>query len=134
MPNQSAEGKRAAAASIARSIDGALKEAEALPASLAEAGTIRSVGDRPLIVLTAMIPMTPDERAQLKLDEQQAKDFKNLWKTMHDEEASWSSHSQHIVVPDASHYIQFFRPDIVIAAVRSVVEGVRAQATPVVAP
>ena len=63
----------------------------------------------------------------LKLNEQQATEFKNLWKTMHDEEASWSSHSQHIVVPDASHYIQFYRPDIVIAAVRSVVDGVRTQ-------
>ncbi len=45
---------------------------------------------------------------------------------MHDDEASWSSRSQHILVSDASHDIQFFRPDLVIAAVRSVVDSVRA--------
>ena len=106
MPNQSADGLRASSAYISGSISGALKEAEALTTSLAEAGTIRTVGDRPLVVLTAMLPMTPEQRKQLKLDEKQATAFKDLWKTMHDEEASWSSRSQHIVVPDASHYIQ----------------------------
>ena len=73
-----------------------------------------------------MIPMTAEERAQMKLSEDGAQAFKREWKAMHDDEASWSSRSQHILVPDASHYIQFFRPDLVIAAVRSVVDSVRA--------
>ena len=126
MPNQSADGLRASSAYISQSINGALKEAVALEASFLEAGTIRTVGDRPLIVLTAMLPMTPAQRKLLKLDEQQATAFKDVWKSMHVEEASWSSRGQHVVVPDASHYIQFYRPDIVIAAVRSVVDSVRA--------
>ena len=44
---------------------------------------------------------------------------------MHNEEASWSRHSRHELVPDATHYIQFDRPDVVIAAVREVVGDVR---------
>jgi hypothetical protein len=56
----------------------------------------------------------------------QADQFQQLWKTLHEEEASWSTRSQHRLVPDATHYIQFDRPGIVIAAVRSVVDSVRA--------
>jgi hypothetical protein len=48
-----------------------------------------------------------------------------MWKTLHDEEASWSTSSQHQLIPDAGHYIQFDRPDIVIKAVLSVVNIVR---------
>lgn len=127
MPHQSADGRRAAAAYTSTSIDGALKEAEALEATLAEAGTFRTLGDRPLLVLTAMMPMSVAEKTQLKLSDSGATAFKALWKAMHDDEASWSSRSQHILVPDASHYIQFFRPDLVITAVRSVVDSVRAR-------
>jgi hypothetical protein len=36
-----------------------------------------------------------------------------------------SSRSQQEVVPGASHMIPFDRPDVVVAAVRSVVESVR---------
>lgn len=126
MPNQSPEGIKATGAYISTSITGALKEAEALSATLAEAGTFRTLGNRPLVVLTAMLPMTPAELAQLKITEEKGKEFRNIWKSMHDEEASWSTRSQHIIVPDASHYIQFFRPDLVIGAVRSVVDSVRA--------
>jgi pimeloyl-ACP methyl ester carboxylesterase len=44
---------------------------------------------------------------------------------MQDEEAAWSSRSQHQVIPDAAHYLQFDRPDAVIAAVQSVITTVR---------
>ncbi|MGF6531255.1 hypothetical protein P3T20_002036 [Paraburkholderia sp. GAS206C] len=45
---------------------------------------------------------------------------------MQDDEATWSSRSQHQLVYDSSHYIQFHRPDLVINAVLSVVDTVRA--------
>jgi pimeloyl-ACP methyl ester carboxylesterase len=126
MPHQEMDGVRASAAYASSSIAGALKEAKSLGAILDEAGTLRQLGDRPLVVLTAMMPMSPAERAALKVDDEKAKAFKQAWKTLHDDEASWSSRSQHILVDDASHYIQFFRPDLVIAAVRSVVDSVHA--------
>jgi len=47
------------------------------------------------------------------------------WMQMQNEEASWSSRSQHQLVPESGHYIQFEKPAVVIAAVRSVIDSVR---------
>lgn len=103
-----------------------LKEVEAFGETLADAGTFCQLGDRPLFVLTAMKPWTEQELEYLKITAEQARQHNEVWKKLHDEQATWSSNSQHQSVPDASHYIQFDRPDVVIAAVRSVVEQVRA--------
>jgi hypothetical protein len=85
----------------------------------------RQLGDRPLVVLTAMAPM-PDVLLKLqKMTRDQVNEMKDRWRALHDEETSWSTHGRHQLVNDASHYIQFDRPDVVIAAVRSVVESVR---------
>jgi pimeloyl-ACP methyl ester carboxylesterase len=127
-PNQTAEDARTQAAFISTSIHGAVKELEALPATLAEAGTFRTLGDRPLVVLTAMKPMGKAELAALKVDSAKAHAFKDAWRAMHVEEASWSTRAEHSLVFDASHYIQFDRPDMVIGAVQRVVDGVRAAA------
>lgn len=103
-----------------------LQEQDALHASLAEAGTVRELGTRPLFVLTAMAPLPTEALEALKITEEQGKRFQEAWKAMQVEEASWSSRSQHELVPDATHYIQVDRPDVVIRAVRSVVDSVRA--------
>ena len=63
----------------------------------------------------------------LKITPEKAKEFQQAWKEMHDDEASWSSRSRHELVPDATHYIQIDRPDVVIRAVREVVDSVRAR-------
>ena len=47
------------------------------------------------------------------------------WKALHDDEATWSTHSRHELVSDATHYIQLDRPDVVIKAVREVAGAVR---------
>jgi pimeloyl-ACP methyl ester carboxylesterase len=108
------------------SLPSMLKEVEALRGTLGEAGTFRQLGSRPLYVLTAMAPMSKANLVTLKLTEEQGRAFQQLWKGLQDEEASWSSRSQHELVPDATHYIQFDRPDVVIRAVRAVVDSVRA--------
>jgi len=125
MPNQSEAGGRAVTAYATHSLPGALKESAALRAIFSDAGTFRQLGDRPLFVLSAMKPMTDAERATLDVTPEKASEFKAMWKTLHEEEASWSTRSQHRVLEDATHYIQFHRPDVVIAAVRSVVDSVR---------
>lgn len=107
------------------SLDALLAESNGMTATMEEAGTFRQLGSRPLIVLTAMAPMDSATRAATKLSKEQADKFQAVWKSLHDEEASWSSRSEHIVVPDATHYIQIDRPDVVIAAVRKVVSMVR---------
>lgn len=107
------------------SLPGMLAESDALGATLAEAGTFRTLGDRPLVVLTAMAPLPDAALKTLDLSKEDGDRFQAVWKTLHEEEASWSTRSRHQLVPDASHYIQFDRPDLVIAAVREVVELVR---------
>ena len=102
-----------------------LKEKDASEETLAEAGTFRQLSDRPVFVLTAMVRFTDQTQTEWKLTTDQVKKSKETWIRMQDDIATWSSQSQHQLVPDANHYIQFDRPDIVISAVRSVVEKVR---------
>jgi pimeloyl-ACP methyl ester carboxylesterase len=125
LPHEPEAVARAAAAYESRSFGGALKELESMDATLAEARTARSLGDRPLFVLTATAPLTEQQLKSLKITPEQGHRVQELWKAMQDEEASWSSRSRHELVPDSQHYIQFDRPDLVVAATRWVVETVR---------
>lgn len=108
------------------SLGAMLKEGATFEQTLAEVGAFHKLESRPLFVLTAMKPISAEVQAELGWSEQQAKQEREVWKHMHDEQAAWSTTSQHLLVPDASHYIQFDRPDIVIAAVRWAVEETRA--------
>jgi hypothetical protein len=126
VPHQPPPAVRAMAAYAPTSLGPLLKEIESVDQTLAEAGAFRQLGDRPLHVLTSMVPLPPEALAALKLTPEQGVQYKEIWKQMHDEEASWSSNSQHRLVTDAGHYIQFERPDVVVDAVKSVVSSVRA--------
>jgi pimeloyl-ACP methyl ester carboxylesterase len=126
MPNQGEADARAVNAYSSHSIRGALKEMAELDAVLNEAGTLRQLGDRPLFVLSAMKPMSESDLASLELSPAQGAEIRTLWRTLQVDQASWSTRSQHRLVDDASHYIQYDRPDVVIEAVRSVVDSVRA--------
>jgi pimeloyl-ACP methyl ester carboxylesterase len=124
-PNEPSATTRATAAYASTSLSAMLNEADALDATLAEAGTFRQLGDRPVFVLTAGAPQSPGELSSMKMSAAQGKRHAELWDAMQGEEASWSSRGQRQVLPDATHYIQFDRPDAVIQAVRSVVDSVR---------
>ena len=112
---------------ISRSLGAELDEAAGMDSTFAEAGSFRTLGDRPLVVLTSMMPMDTTAIKTLKITPEQAVAYKEEWRRMHDEEASWSSRSRHELVYDASHFIQIDRPDVVIRAVREVVDSVRAR-------
>jgi pimeloyl-ACP methyl ester carboxylesterase len=120
------QAKLAEDAYLSRSLAAALQELESLGATLATAGQLRQLGDRPTVVLTATKPLPSDALKSLKMTEEQGRRIKAVWIAMHDDEAAWSHHSRHELVPDAGHYIQFDRPDVVIAAVREVVGALRA--------
>ena len=122
---------RTTAAYTPTSLGPMLEELDAMDSTMAEAGSFRQLGNRPLVVLTAMAPTDPNQLKMMKMSQGESERFKFAWKEMHDEEATWSTQSEHILVPDATHYIQYDRPDIVIAAVRKVVGLVR---NPVAAP
>lgn len=120
-----AAARGALAAYMPTSLGPMLAEAEGMDSTMAEAGTFRTLGDRPLVVLTAMAPMDSSTRATLDISADAAEKFTNTWKDLHLDERSWSSRSEHILLPDATHYIQRDRPDVVIAAVRRVVDQLR---------
>lgn len=124
-PTIPAQTKLAEDAYISRSLGAALQELESLDAILSAAGQLRQLGDRPIVVLTATKPYPAAILKAMQMTTEQGRRIQTAWKEMHDEEASWSHHSRHELVPDAMHYIQFDRPDVVIAAVREVVNDVR---------
>jgi pimeloyl-ACP methyl ester carboxylesterase len=66
---------------------------------------LQSLGDLPLIVLTAGTDPT--------------------WGKIQDELASLSTNSTHIIVEDGDHYLQFFQPEIVIETIEKMVFLVR---------
>jgi pimeloyl-ACP methyl ester carboxylesterase len=107
------------------SLAGALAESIGIDQTLSEAGRLRTLGDRPLVVLTAMAPLSAAALKDENMSEQEDGRRRDVWRMLHDDEASWSTRSRHQLLPDASHYIQFDRPDVVITAVREVVDMVR---------
>jgi pimeloyl-ACP methyl ester carboxylesterase len=64
----------------------------------------------------------------MQVSERQGAAMRAIWDTLHVEEAAWSTRGRHVRVPDSGHYLQFDRPDLVIAAVREVVDHVRGRA------
>jgi pimeloyl-ACP methyl ester carboxylesterase len=130
-PKWPAAAREAPAAYRPRSMPATVAEARALEATLAEAGSAHDFGARPLVVLTAMAEPDAATLTAQGMTRDQAARMRAAWKSLHDDEATWSSRSRHELVPDATHYIQFDRPDVVIAAVREVVARVRADSATV---
>ena len=83
-----------------------------------------SFGDRPLVVLTAGRYWKPDDPVLAK----QADEFHDVW--VHQLQASLarlSTRGRQIVVANADHGIADEAPDVVIDAVRSVVDQIRTE-------
>ena len=114
-----------AAAWLPQTLGAPIDETQGLVDTLATAGRTRQLGDRPLVVLTHGAETSPEVLKAQKVTAQQDRAMTLAWQRMQGEEARWSTHSRHQIVADASHYIQFDRPDVVVAAVREVVEDVR---------
>jgi pimeloyl-ACP methyl ester carboxylesterase len=104
-----------------------LKAFQSADTTIASAGHFRQLGNRPLVVLTAMQNVKPEDLKNAGISLEQSRKVQFTWKELQADEATWSSHSRHEIVTDATHYIQFDRPDVVIKAVREVVIDVRNQ-------
>lgn len=98
------------------SFGAAIDEMEADTETFAAAGDAKGLSPRPIFVLTAGLPPSGVPAG-----------FEAIWQQLQNEEAAWSSVSEHQVVEDSHHYIQMERPDRVIAAVEWTVDRVRAQ-------
>lgn len=116
------------AAYASSSVVGATSELDGFDATMDDARIIRSFGNRPVIALTAMKPLSPEELQGLNMKASDGERFKAEWKQLGAEQAALSTRGRQQTVPDAGHYIQIDRPDLVIAAVREVVGEVRADA------
>ena len=110
---------------LPRSLRPMLDELAAIDETFLEAGALRSLGDRPLIVLTAAAPIAPADLATMGLTPEQGRQMQAVWFDLHRDEASWSSQGREVRLDDSHHYIQFERPDAVVDAVREVVDEVR---------
>ncbi|KGB56827.1 Alpha/beta hydrolase fold protein [Sphingopyxis sp. LC81] len=116
------------AAYASKSVHGATSELDGFDRTMDDARAVKSFGNRPVIVLTAMAPLKPEELKGLSLKASDGARFKQEWKALNAEQAALSTRGRQQVVGDAGHYIQIDRPDVVIAAVREVVDEVRADA------
>jgi pimeloyl-ACP methyl ester carboxylesterase len=97
-----------------------LAEFRAFPESAAETAQTGSLGDLPLAVLSH----DPDKPSN-DLPPDLAKPTSAAWERMQEELAHLSTRGTQTIAKNSSHYIQFDRPDLVIEAVRSVVEQSR---------
>lgn len=95
-------------------------ELKSFPESAAQAAATGSLGDVPLAVLSH----DPDKPSS-DLPADLAKPTNEAWEKMQEELAHLSSRGKQTIAKNSSHYIQIDRPEIVIAAIRDVVEQAR---------
>ena len=90
------------------------------PESAAQAATTGSLGDLPLAVIShdPEVPQ-PDVPADL------VKPMNDAWGQMQDELAHLSTRGTRTIAKNSSHYIQIDRPEVVIGAVRNMVDQAR---------
>jgi pimeloyl-ACP methyl ester carboxylesterase len=94
-----------------------LAEIRAFPESAAQAASTGPFGDLPLAVLSHD-PNKPSNDLPPDL----AKSVNQLWEVMQEDLAHLSTRSTRVVAKNSGHYIQMDRPDVVIDAVRNIVD------------
>jgi pimeloyl-ACP methyl ester carboxylesterase len=98
-----------------------VNEEAAWDATLAEADGPHEWGNRPVYVMTGGVwPTDPS------LTPEVANALRRAWRSMHDEQASWSTVSHHEVIPDGLHVLQLQKPDAVVKGVLWVVDKLKA--------
>jgi len=81
-----------------------------------------SLGDTPLVVLTAGQPFVPPDPR----DKQEAAEFHEAWiYQLQPQLAALSSRGRQVIVPNSAHAINFEAPEEIVKAVRDVLEQVR---------
>jgi pimeloyl-ACP methyl ester carboxylesterase len=126
IPHQPPVDIEAMAAYAPHSLVAMLQEEDAMRQTLATVRVAHRLGNRPTAIVTGTAPLPEAMRVANGLSAGQARQIQELWLELQADEASWSSRSTKDTVSDAGHYVQFDRPDAVVAAVQSVVAAVRA--------
>jgi len=98
----------------------AVAEMKTFPVSAAQTAATGSLGNMPL----AVISHDPD-KPQPDLPEDLVKPINSAWQQMQEELAHLSTAGTHVIARNSGHYIQIDRPEVVIEAVRTVVDQAR---------
>ncbi len=99
-------------------------ELKAFTESAAQTAATASLGDIPLAVLSH----DPDKPSS-ELPPDLATPTNDVWEKMQEELAHLSTRGSQMIAKNSAHYIQIDRPDVVVDAVRKVVEQARAAET-----
>jgi pimeloyl-ACP methyl ester carboxylesterase len=97
----------------------------AYPSVLSQAAGTRSLGDRPLLVLSAPAFLSSETLTMLALPAEDGARFNDEWLALHRRLAALSTAGEQRIVPDTGHFIQFEQPDAVIGAVLDMVKTIR---------
>jgi len=100
--------------------EGVMGEGRAIDVMSEQAGRTGSLGDRPVVVLTASLP-----RPMPGVSDEGNAAMRRVWLELQGELAGLSTNSDHRIVEGAGHYVHRDRPGAVIAAIRDVVTAVR---------
>jgi pimeloyl-ACP methyl ester carboxylesterase len=130
VPKGAPKELQAMAAYAPLSLVAIVKELDTINNTFADVEASHDLGARPLYVLTAMAPASEAALQETQMSAAEDQQYRPAWKEMHDDEARWSTASQHLPVPDSGHRIQSEKPEMVIHAVKSVVEAVRSGEAP----
>lgn len=103
-----------------RSAREGVAEMKSFPVSAAQTAATGALGDMPLAVLSH-----DPEKPSSELAPDLAKPMNEAWEKMQEELAHLSTRGTQAIAKNSAHYIQLDRPDLVIDAVRSVVEQAR---------
>ena len=122
------ETARVAPPFLPLSVAALAKETPAVPATLAAVREMRRLDDRPLVLLTAGREQPQAALDAMGLTREQGVRLRDTMRALHDDQTAWSRQGRHELVPDAGHYIQFDRPDVVVRATRDDVDAVRMRA------
>jgi pimeloyl-ACP methyl ester carboxylesterase len=82
--------------------------------SLNEVGEMKSLGNRPVIVITAATTFAELENVMFP-----------VWLKLQNRLATLSSRSVHVLAQMSGHFVQLDQPDLVVAAIRAAVDAVR---------
>ncbi|MFC5402690.1 alpha/beta fold hydrolase [Cohnella soli] len=127
VPELPAETAKAITAYQPTSLKGAFAEAAAFEDSLREAGTLLTLGNLPLAVISRGKPWSAFTEAEQKASgftQEQFNRAEAAWASMQAEEVALSSNSTQRILKDSSHVVQLERPDAIIDAIKEVVNKV----------
>jgi pimeloyl-ACP methyl ester carboxylesterase len=96
-------------------------ELKSFPESAAQTAATGSLADLPLAVLSH-----DPEKPSADLPADLAKPTNEAWEKMQEELGHLSTRGTQVIAKNSSHYIQIDRPDVVIDAVRNIVQQARA--------